>query len=116
MLGQEGEADVDIGQRVPLDQPAQAERQGIAATLDQEEPKPVIRIQPLRTFCNVAPCVVEIVHSPVADEPQPGGFIDEAENEGRVRRVEPAQPQAIRFCLDDRFGHGRIVPRSASPA
>ena len=116
MLGQEGEADVDIGQRVPLDQPTQAERQGIAATLDQEKSKPVIGIQALRTFGNVAPCAVEIVHAPVADEPQPGGFIDEAEDEGGVGRLEPAQPQAIRFSLDDGFGHGRIVPRSTSPA
>ena len=49
VLGQESEADVDIGQCVPLDQPAQAERQRIATTLDQEKSKPVIGIQPLRT-------------------------------------------------------------------
>jgi hypothetical protein len=116
VFGQESKSDVDVGQRVALDQPAHAERQRIAVTLDHEQPETMVCVQALGTFRNVAARIVEIVYPPVADEAQPGGLVDEAEDEGRICRVEPAQTQALRFDLDDGFGHGRIVPRSTSPA
>ena len=86
MLRQEGEADVDVRQRVALDQAAQSKRQRVAAPLDQEQAEAVVRIQPLRSFGDVAMCALEVAHATVTNEPQPGGLIDEAQNERRVFR------------------------------
>ena len=109
--GQQGEADVDVRERVALQKPAEADPGPVGLLLRHVEPEAEPLVARDRAVENVCARVVERAHALVADEAQPRRLVQEAENELGIVDGDLAHFEAFGF---ENF-HG-ATPRTFSIA
>src|SRR5689334_8610466 len=89
-LWKQCEAQIDVFERVPLDESAHADELSIRLQFDRVETKTHSVIHRNRSILDITPCIVERLHAPVTDEADPGGLIQQVKNEFGIVDVEPA--------------------------
>src|SRR6185369_1283591 len=97
VAGEERESQIGVRQRVAADEAAHAERLAGLSQRHRPEPVAVLYIARGGPARDVAAGVLERVHVAIADEAQPGGLVQELEDERRVLGRQLAQPQARRL-------------------
>ncbi len=95
--GQECETDVDVLERVALDETAEADGLATRLQFHQVQAETQAPVHVARTRVDVVARVFQRPHALVADELQPGGLVQQLQNEGRVIRCEPSQLETLGF-------------------
>jgi hypothetical protein len=90
-------------QEVTFDEAANADRRSPLLLLDGVQAEAQARVRLDRSLPDVVACVLESLHAPIPDEPEPGGIVDELEDELRVVGRKAPENQAIR--LEDFSAH-----------
>ncbi len=91
---EKGEAEIDVGERVALDESADAERHAVGLALDGEQAEAATRVHRDRAVADVGAGGVEGAHAAVADELVPRRLIEQLEDERVILSDEWPEAEA----------------------